>query len=199
MLYVSMVIMQNPFLLFLFFFSLDVLATGNNGCGTTSTNLVPLESGDCLPSEDAVQDTNDPEVNGNEETEQVAHAHQQESDGEVDETLDKAVVEESELGGDQRHVKLTKNHHNTEGNCDCGKDEEREAEVLVAEDTVSVEGSADVHVDPALVRRAAIAVDAIVMAHAVVVGGDGEVVESDHLRASGGRLGPEAGLERLIG
>jgi len=177
---------------------LDVLATSNNGCGTTLTNLVPLEGCKSPPAIDAVKDTNDPQHNGREETEQVGKTHAREAIGDVDETLHEAVVEESELGNDQRNVKLTKDHDNTESNADSCEGEDGETMVLVSENIVGTEEGGSVHVELALIGGRALAVNTIRMADAVVMCINGEVITRNVLRTSGGLLSPETSLEGKI-
>lgn len=126
---------------------LDVLTTGDNCCGTSSTDLVPLEGSQRTPAVDAVEDAEKPHVNGTEKTKEVRHTHQKEADGKVDNTLNETVVEESELGGDKRYVKLTKNHDNTGHHCENSKKEESPAHVLIAQVTVRVEEIILIHVD----------------------------------------------------
>ena len=103
--------------------SLDVLTTSNNRGGATLANLLPIEGGDGLPANDAVDDAKDPQDDGGEQTKQVAETHHREAPRDVDQALHEAVVEESELGHHQGDVELTKDHHNTE--CTVGSSEQK--------------------------------------------------------------------------
>jgi len=178
--------------------SLDVLTTSDNSGGTALANLLPVEGGDGPPAHDAVDNAEDPQDDGSEETKEVAETHHWEAPGDVDQTLDEAVVEEGELGHNQGDVQLTENHDDTESNADTREDEDGEAVVLVAEITVGAEKAAGVHVDPALIRGAAHAVDAIIVVDTEVVNINGEVLHGHELRASGSLLGPETSLEGLV-
>jgi len=178
--------------------SLDVLTTSNNRGGATLANLLPIEGGDGLPANDAVDDAKDPQDDGGEQTKQVAETHHREAPRDVDQALHEAVVEESELGHHQGEVELTKDHDNTECNTDGREDKDGEAVVLVAQNSVGAEKAASVHVDPALIGGAALAVVAIIVTDAEVVSIDGQVLNSDDFVAIGGLLCLEASLQRLV-
>jgi len=155
---------------------------------------VPLECGDRTPSVDAVENTDDPHDHGNEQTKNVGHTHDEEANSNVDEALDETVVEEGELGGDERHVELTEDHDDTESDSEAGKDEEGPAVVLVAEDAVAVEDVAPVHVKSEVVVGIAAAVVAIVGLAEVVLD-NGKVVKSESHSSLGLSSGPQTTFE----
>jgi len=164
--------------------TLDVLAAGNNGGGTTSANLVPLEGCQRPPAIDTVQDTDNPHEYCHKQAKQVGHAHHKEANSNVDDALHEAVVEEGELGGDQRHVELTEDHDDAKGNREAGDYEEGEAEVLVTQNTVGVEGCANIHFNLTTILRFRMARDTVVARHAIVVGHDRPVFKRDFRFAS---------------
>jgi len=155
---------------------LNVLATSDDGLGATSADLAPLEGSDRTPAVDAVEDADNPHDDGDEQAQDVRHAHDEEADGDVDEALHEAVVEEGELGGHKRHVQLAENHDHTKGDHQRGKNEEGPAHVLVAEEAVRVEDGALVHTDGEMEAGTRVACP-VVGGHAEVVVGDGEIVK----------------------
>jgi len=97
---------------------------------------------------------------------------------------------------DERDVELTKNHNDTKANGKACKHKEGKAVVLIAEDTIRVEGSTLVHVDPTLVTAVTVAVITVRVANTVVVNINGQVVKTNLLRTMSGHLGLETGIRK---